>query len=105
MAGLHLKYNLNEHITLKAFTGQQKNVFSRYEPIIKGFNAEGDYSISDKVHVSPGFGVLNRTLDDASFTSVLNNALALPEEQQFYPKYNTYAFTVYNTLSAGDFTW
>jgi hypothetical protein len=105
LAGLHLKYNLNDHITLKAFTGQQKNVFSRYEPIIKGFSAEGDYSISDKVHVSPGFGVLNRTLDDASFTSVLNNALALPEEQQFYPKYNTYAFTAYNTLSAGDFTW
>ncbi len=105
LAGLHIKYRVNDHIMLKAFTGQQKNIFDRYQPIIKGFNAEGDYSLSENVHISPGVGILNRTLDNASFSSVYNNIIALPEELQFYPKYNTYAFTAYNTLSAGDFTW
>jgi len=105
LAGIHLKYKLDEHITLKGFTGQSKNVFERYQPVIKGFNAEGDYAINEDVHITPGVGVLNRTLDKASQASVLNNVLFLPEAEQFYPKYNTYAFTGYNTLSAGDVTW
>lgn len=105
LAGIHLKYKLDEHITLKGFTGQSKNVFERWQPVIKGFNAEGDYALSENVHINPGVGALNRTLDNASFSGVLNNVLSLPEEEQFYPKFNTYAFTGYNTLSAGDVTW
>lgn len=105
LCGLHLKYKFGDHIMLKGFTGQQKNVFDRYKPIIKGFNAEGDYALSKNVHINPGVGVLNRTLDNASYASVYNNVLALPPESQFTPRYNTYAFTAYNTLSAGDFTW
>src|SRR5262249_43684267 len=85
--------------------GQQKNVFDRYKPIIKGFNAEGDFSLSKDVHITPGVGVLNRTLDQTSYTSVYNTVLSYPAEQRFTPTYNTYSFTAYNTLSAGDFTW
>lgn len=105
LAGLHLKYQLDDHIMLKAFTGQQKNLFDRYQPIIKGFNAEGDYNLGEQVHITPGVGLLNRTLDKGSFSLVYNNVLSLPQSEQFYPKYNTYAFTAYNTLNAGDFTW
>jgi hypothetical protein len=105
LEGLHLKYQLDEHITLKGFTGQQKNVFERFKPIIKGFNVEADYSLSEKVHITPGAGVLNRTLDQESYTSVFNSISSYPVEDRFTPKYNTYGFTAYNTLSAGDFTW
>ncbi len=105
LAGLHLKYKLDEHITLKAFTGQQKNIFERYKPIIKGFNAEGDFNVGKSVHITPGVGIMNRTLDNESYTAVYNNILAYADEDRFTPKYNTYAITAYNTLSAGDFTW
>lgn len=105
LEGLHLKYKLDDHITLKGFTGQQKNIFDRYQPIIKGFNAEADYSLGEDVHITPGVGLLNRTLDQASHTATLNGVYGLPADEQFYPKYNMYAFTGYNTLSAGDFTW
>src|SRR5690606_29302036 len=59
LVGLHLKYHVNDHLMLKAFSGQQKNVrdFSRYNPIIKGFNAEGDFSLGDNIHISPGIGL------------------------------------------------
>lgn len=105
LEGLHLKYKLNDQITLKAFTGQQKNIFDRYRPVIKGFNAEGNFSLSKNVNITPGVGVLNRTLDQTSYSTIYNTVQAYPVEDRFTPKYNTYAFTAYNTLSAGDFTW
>jgi hypothetical protein len=105
LEGLHLKYKLTDQITLKAFTGQQKNIFDRYRPIIKGFNAEGNFSLSKSVNITPGIGALNRTLDQTSYNTIYNTVQAYPIEDRFTPKYNTYAFTAYNTLSAGDFTW
>lgn len=105
LEGLHLKYKLGDNITLKAFTGQQKNIFDRYRPIIKGFNAEGNFALSKNVNITPGFGVLNRTLDQTSYNTIFNTIQSYPVEDRFTPKYNVYAFTGYNTLSAGDFTW
>lgn len=105
LEGLHLKYKIADKVTLKAFTGQQKNIFDRYRPIIKGFNAEGDFSLSKDVHITPGVGILNRTLDQETYTPIYNTVQSYPVEDRFTPKYNTYAFTAYNTLSAGDFTW
>lgn len=105
LAGLHLKYRINDNLNVKAFTGQQKNVFERYAPIIKGLNFDGYFALSDNVSITPGVGLLNRTLDKQSMTSIVNNINAQPEEERFVPKYNMYAVTAYNTLSAGDFTW
>src|SRR5690606_30753079 len=105
LAGLHLKYRINDQLTIKGFTGQQKNVFERYKPIIKGLNLDAYYSLSENVSITPGLGVLNRTLDKDGMTSIVNNINAQPLESRFIPKYNMYALTAYNTLSAGDFTW
>ncbi|HTN46169.1 MAG TPA: DUF6029 family protein [Flavipsychrobacter sp.] len=107
LVGLHLKYQLNDHIMLKGFTGQQKNVrnFTRYNPIIKGLNAEGDFSLGDKVHITPGIGALNRTMDNESWLPVKSRVDAQDTTHIFYPRYNTYAFTAYNNLTAGDFSW
>lgn len=107
LVGLRLRYQVNDHISLKAFTGQQKNVAtitSRYEPIIKGFNAEGDFDLG-KAHITPGFGALNRTLDANNMGVIVSNINALPLADRFEPRFNMYAFTVYNTLTAGDFSW
>jgi len=108
LVGLRVKYQLDDHITLKAFTGQQKNVATitgRYAPIIKAFNAEGDYSLSDKVHVAPGIGILNRTLDASSMGAVVSGINAQDLNTRFVPRYNSYAFTAYNQLVAGDVSW
>lgn len=105
LVGLRLKYKINDNLTIKGFTGQQKFLFTRYEPIIKGLNIEGNYAIKDKIFLNPGFGVLNRTMDKTSMDAVVNrtNALPLPDREE--PKYNMYAGTLYNTLSIGGFSW
>lgn len=107
LVGLHLKYKLNDQIMLKGFTGQQKDVATvteRYNPIIKGFNAEGDFNIG-KAHIIPGIGALNRTLDAGSMSSVVGTINSQELTDRFIPKYNMYAFSAYNTLTLGDFSW
>lgn len=107
LVGLHIKYRLMDQLTLKAFTGQQKNVrnFGRYEPVIKGFNAEADFSVAGKVYLTPGIGVLNRTLDQESMDAVVARINSQELSHRFVPQYNTYAFTLYNTLTAGALSW
>ncbi len=105
LVGLRLKYNITDNIYVKGFTGQQKFVFDRYKPIVKAFNAEGDFSLGDKVHIQPGIGVMNRTLDQDNMRAVVSTINAQPVTDRFVPMYNMYAFTFYNTLTAGDFTW
>lgn len=105
LTGLHLKYRLTDNIFLKGFTGQQKNVYERYQPIIKGFNAEGSFAIGEHLFITPGVGVINRTLDKGSMDAVVSNIQSLPEADKFNPVYNMYGFTFYNTLSAGPITW
>jgi hypothetical protein len=105
LVGVHLKYKATKNINLKAFTGQHKFVFDKYQPIVKGFNAEGNFSLGDKVHITPGVGALNRTLDQVSMDAVAATINAQPLATRFYPKYNMYAFTAYNTLNWGDLSW
>ncbi len=108
LMGIELKYKLTKNIMIKGFTGQQKNNTRvnnvRYGPVIKGFNAEGDFG-AGKLHVIPGVGVLNRTLDDASMAAIQGTINAQDTNHRFYPKYNMYAFTVYNTLIYKNFSW
>lgn len=105
LVGIRLKYQLTDNILMKGFTGQQKFVFERYEPIIKAFSTEGDFSLGEKVHIQPGVGVLNRTLDQNNMKTIVASINALPDTQRFVPMYNMYAFTLYNTLTVGDFSW
>jgi len=105
LVGLHLKYRLTDNIVLKGFTGQSKNVFERYDPIIKGFNAEGSFSIGEKVFLTPGVGALNRTIDDANMKTIVSSINGQDLDTRFVPKYNMYAFTVYNNLVVGDVNW
>lgn len=105
LKGLHLRYNLSNKVTLKAFGGQQKNVFESYSPIIKGLSAEGNFKVSNKVHMVPGLGVINRTLDQKNMSTIVDNINGMPLDDRFLPKYNMYGVTAYNTLTAGAFSW
>lgn len=113
LIGLRLKYKLfNDKLNLKAFAGRQKKLFSHYEPIIKGINAESFFDFNGKVQLTPGASIINRTLDQASMdviVSTINTYNTIdPNTAQyvdrFSPVYNTYAYSLYNTLSFGDFS-
>jgi hypothetical protein len=103
--GLHLKYKPTQNITLKGFTGQVKNVFERYKPILKGFAAEGEVDLGSTAHATPGVGIINRTLDQDNMNLIVSIVNSYPLEKRFKPKYNSYSASVYNTLNIGDFTW
>jgi hypothetical protein len=112
LVGISLKYKFADNFMVKGFTGQQKNNNSdnnlvnnvRYAPVIKGINAEGDFSASN-LHVTPGIGVLNRTLDAASMNAVAATINGQDTQARFNPKYNMYAFSAYNSLTYKNLSW
>ena len=106
LLGARLEYDIKSKVKLKAFAGVQKLKFSIQKPIILGFNADGNFSTKDgKVTFQPGVGVLNRSMDQASINQIVSTIESYDTLGRFVPKYNTYAFTAYNTLTAGGFSW
>ena len=105
LLGVRAEYDYKGILKLKAFGGVQKLKFSYQAPIILGFNAEGNVSIGDKVRMVPGIGVLNRSEDQKTMTQIVSTIESYDTLSRFVPKYNTYAFSVYNTLTVGDFSW
>ena len=83
LVGLEVKYKLGKNVLLKGFGGQQKNLFARYEPIIKAMNA----------------------LDFESMNLVAGTINGQELKTRFNPMWNMYAITVYNTLSYKNFSW
>lgn len=107
LAGVHLKYKINDHLQVKAFGGQQKNnalVNTFYAPVFKAINFDGDFSLG-KVHLSPGIAALNRTLDQSAMDNIVSTINNLPVSDRFIPKYNMYAFTAYNNLTYENLSW
>ncbi len=100
--GIRLKYQFNNNFYVKAFTGKMKNRFDFYEPIIKGATTEYLWQIKDNLTLVPGATFINRTLDKNSMASLVTNINALPLRERFYPKYNTFAASVYNTINYKD---
>lgn len=103
--GIHLKYQFNENWMIKAFAGQQKNKFSSFRPIIKGINTERYFNISDNLKINPGASFVNRTIDQTSMNILVSNINSLPLSERFYPKYNVYVYSFYNTAYLKNFSW
>ena len=104
LVGASLKYKLGKNIMLKGLAGQQKFLFSRYNPIIKAINAEGEYSVG-KVNLTPGVAVLNRTIDEESMAKIAATVNAQDLSTRFYPRYNSYVTSVYNSLNYKNISW
>lgn len=104
--GLKVSYDLSPNWRVKGFVGRQKQQFDAYQSVIRGAAIDGFIgSDSSKVALAPGFGVVARTLDDGSMNNLVATLNTYAKQDAFTPKYNTYAFTVYNTLTAGPFSW
>ncbi len=104
--GVRLTYDLAPDWIVKAFTGRQKQQFDTYKSVLRGAAIEGFISAdSSNLSFAPGFGVVSRTLDDGSMNNLVATLNTYRQEDIFTPKYNSYAFTFYNTLTAGAFSW
>lgn len=114
LVGARLIYKINDNWQVKAFVGQQKkvekqiNLFENYQPIIAGAAIDGFISVGEEgkqVTLTPGAGAIRRTLDDASMNQIATDIGSYVPEDAFVPKYTTYAFSVYNTLTWKGLTW
>ncbi len=106
--GLRLSYDLSPDWQVKVFTGRQKQQFDSYRSVIRGLALDGFIaSDSTSLTMAPGFGIVARTLDDASMNNLVANLNSYRKEDvaDIEPHYNTYAFSAYNTLTAGPFSW
>lgn len=108
LLGAKVEYTLSDDWKIKAFTGKQKFLFDVYEGIIKGASVDGYLSLGSEespINLSPGFGVVNRTLGDESMDLIIGNVKSYIPEEQIKPVYNVYLFSAYNTLSYKNITW
>ncbi|MFN8322631.1 MAG: DUF6029 family protein [Chitinophagales bacterium] len=106
LLGARLEYDIKSRVKLKAFAGAQKLKFSIQKPLILGFNADGNFSTkNNKVTFQPGVGFINRSMDKENIDKLVTTIESYDTTGRFVPKYNTYAVTVYNTLTAGNFSW
>lgn len=97
--GVHLSYRPVDNLHLKAFTGQQKNRFDVYAPIIKGASADYFLRVGKHLSLSPGAGVVNRTLDRPTVELMADEINTYPLQERFVPMTNMYAWSVWNRFN------
>lgn len=103
--GIDLKYKLNDNWIIKGIAGQEKNLFSRFNPVMKGLDLEGVVNMGKNVKLLPGAAYFNRTIDQSSMDFVANTINSYDSADRFIPKFNVYAFSGYYTLNVKDFSW
>ena len=106
--GLRLTYDIAPEWQIKAFTGRQKKQFEAYESITRGAVIEGFVAIdSSSISFAPGAGIVARTLSDETVDDIVTTLTTYDpvDVVGVKPRYNTYAYSVYNTLAIKSFTW
>jgi len=106
--GLRLTYDFAPDWTIKAFTGRQKRQFETYDAVTRGASIEGYIAIdSSGISLAPGAGIVARTLGDETVGDIVTtlSTYDTTDTKGIKPTYNTYAYTVYNTLAVNNFTW
>lgn len=105
--GVKAAWNINENWKVKGFTGRVKQQFDRYGAVVRGAAIDGFIKPDSarNLTLAPGFGVVARTFDDQTVQDIVNTIATYPPQDSIGAQYNTYAVTLYNTLSAGAFTW
>jgi hypothetical protein len=97
--GARVVYNPTENTRIKAFTGQQKFLFDRRIPVIKGVNLEHRINVSESFTADLGASFVNRTIDQSTMNTIASTINSYAIEDRFNPKYNVFAYNGYTTLS------
>ncbi len=99
-------YELTDNIYVKAFMGKLKNRFETYDPMIMGANVDGSFTLGEKVFITPGASIINRTMDPGSMEKIVSTIESYDDvADRFVPKYNVYAYSFYNNLSYKNINW
>jgi hypothetical protein len=104
--GVSVGYQITPNWTVKALTGKQKQQFTTYGSIVRALNTEG--FIADKGGkwtLAPGIGMVHKTIDDETVDQMVSVLSTYTPQDSIGAKFNNFAFTAYNTLSAGRFSW
>lgn len=105
--GASLQYAVSDHLSLKVLGGKQKNLFSTYESFLKGAVIDGFIELGKEKSISlvPGFGFVNKTFSDDQINDIIATVRNYTPSDSIGLYYNSYAYTIYNTLSAGPVVW
>lgn len=108
LLGARVSYDITPDWKVKVFTGRQKNIFTSYDPIIKGGGIDGYTTIGKSEHpvsLAPGAGICIRTFDDATMNNLINAISSYDPVDSVALHYNTYAYSAYNTLTWKNISW
>ena len=105
--GVKIGYDISENWKVRAFTGRQKRQFTRYGTTVRGVVLDGFVKPDSTKNLSfaPGIGMVGRTYDDETVNQIVNAIASYAPRDSTGAQYNTYAASVFNTLSAGAITW
>ncbi len=105
--GIKVGYHLNDNWKIKGFTGRQKQQFDLYNTVIRGASLEGFIKpdSTSNFTLAPGIGVIGRTYSAGTVDQIVNTISTYTPQDSTGAQYNTYAGTLYNTLTAGNFIW
>jgi hypothetical protein len=105
--GARVGYHINENWNVRAFTGKQKRQFSTYSPVFRGLVLEGFIKpdSTSTFSLAPGLGIVGRTWDGDAVSRIVSEIATYQPIDSIGAQYNTYAATLFNTLSFGNFTW
>lgn len=107
LIGVRAAYNFNDNWKIKGFVGKQKQQFSHYGSTLRGVALDGFIKPDSAKNFSlaPGFGVVARTYDDETANIIGGTIASYNQADSIGAQFNTYAATIYNTMTAGNFTW
>lgn len=105
--GVKADWHFSENWKVKAFTGKMKRQFSSYGTVLRGAALEGFIKPDSTKNFSlaPGIGVVGRTYDKETVNQIVNTIATYAQRDSIGAQYNTYAATIYNTMTAGPVTW
>lgn len=105
--GIKAAYDLTDNWRIKGFTGRQKQQFNLYNTVIRGATLEGFIKpdSASSLTLAPGIGVVGRTYSRETVDQIVSAIATYAPQDSTGAQYNTYAGTVFNTLSVGNFIW
>ena len=109
LVGGRLIYRINDNWNVRAFTGRQRSLFTQLAPFMRGAAVEGFIDLTSKKEgarsftLAPGFGIINKTLDDDTMDGIIDVVKTYLDVDRFIPTFNSYAYSLHNTLTFGPF--
>ncbi len=107
LKGIKIGYDINENWKIKAFTGRHKRQFDTYGTTIRGGAVEGFIKpdSTKSFTMAPGAGIVTRTYDAGTIDNIVQTIATYTPQDSTGVQYNTYAATLYNTMTMSSFSW